>query len=165
MGSISIEGSSFSTDFGLCFLTLVLGLGWGCSCSSHISCCFLLRYSCFINSLLAFSSSFLILSSSAFLLELGEKRGFKHTKSMKKCRASLYHFYIPGGWHFRGCQYLASSLFSSLSASICCLRSRASSAFLCCFSRNAARFLANSSSAFCSSYRHLTTKLLDFYIF
>lgn len=83
MGSISIEGSSFSTDFGLCFLTLVLGLGWGCSCSSHISCCFLLRYSCFINSLLAFSSSFLILSSSAFLLELGEKRGFKHTISMK----------------------------------------------------------------------------------
>lgn len=78
MGSESTEGSSFSTDFGLCFLGLVLGLGWGCSCSSLISCCFLLRYSCFINSLLFFSSSFLSRSSSAFLLELNKKQGFKH---------------------------------------------------------------------------------------
>lgn len=47
--------------------------------------------------------------------------------------------------------YRASSLLSSTSASSCCLRTRASSALRCCFSRKAARFLASSSSAFCSS--------------
>lgn len=68
-GSVSVESSSFITDFGLCFLGLGLGLGLGCSCSSDNSCCFLFRYSCFISSRLIFSSSFLIRSSSAFLLE------------------------------------------------------------------------------------------------
>lgn len=47
--------------------------------------------------------------------------------------------------------YRASSLLSSTSASSCCLRTRASSALRCCFRRKAARFLASSSSAFCSS--------------
>lgn len=47
--------------------------------------------------------------------------------------------------------YLASSRFSSLSASSCCLRSRVSSALRCCLRRKAARRFAISSSAFSSS--------------
>lgn len=47
--------------------------------------------------------------------------------------------------------YLASSRLSSDSASSCCLRIRASSALRCCLRRNAALFLASSSSAFWSS--------------
>lgn len=54
---------------------------------------------------------------------------------------------------FSGNHYRASSLFCSTSASSCCFLSRASSALRCCFRRNAARFLASSSSAFCSSWK------------
>lgn len=60
---------------------------------------------------------------------------------------------VGAGGPGRGPGYRASSLLSSTSASSCCFLRRASSALRCCFRRKAARFLASSSSAFCSSYK------------
>lgn len=141
LGPESPLGSSRWTDLGRGFLGLALGFPR--PCSSRICCCFRRRYSCLMSSRRAFSSSLRIRSSSALRLAGGAAG-----------RPSA-----PGTRGRRGHQgparaattYRASSLLSSTSASSCCLRTRASSALRCCFRRKAARFLASSSSAFCSS--------------
>lgn len=64
----SLDDSSRKTDLGLCFCLGLGVLGLTRPCSSNISCCFLLRYSCLISSRRVFSSSLRRRSSSAFRL-------------------------------------------------------------------------------------------------
>lgn len=64
----SLEDSSLKTDLGRCFCLGLGVLGLTRPCSSNISCCFLLRYSCLISSRRVFSSSLRRRSSSAFRL-------------------------------------------------------------------------------------------------
>lgn len=101
-----------------------------------------------------FSTSLLFFFAYSVLLSFATEKqtqrltykNFPHLKEEKKYPFPHY--------------YRASSLFCSTSASSCCFRIRASSALRCCFKRNAARFFANSSSAFCSSCKiHKDRKL------
>lgn len=175
----SPRGSSRWTDLGRGFLGL--DLGFASPCSSRICCCLRRRYSCLMSSRRAFSSSFRIRSSSAFRLrEKRVRTALPRGTCWARGRPSPSHASrLPGPrWGFgtgprevrspsgrrgggdvtspspqarREPGYRASSRLSSTSASSCCLRTRASSALRCCFRRKAARFLASSSSAFCSS--------------
>ncbi len=120
---------------------LLRGRGLVMPCSSRSSCCFLRRYSCLISSLRDFSSSLRTRSSSAFCLTQWHQMYLQQP---------FYSIYLKTHWIDRY-WYLASSRLISDSASSCCLRIRVSSALRCSLRRNAALFLASSSSAFWSS--------------
>ncbi len=135
--------TSLWMDLGRGFLCLApAGRGLISVSMSFISfSCFLLRYSCLINSRRALSSSFFMRSSSAFSL-------LKKTDiAMRGMSVDL----VTDSWVG---YYLVSSFFCSSSASRCCFLCWLSTSLLSLFSRSVARFMAMLSSSFISSLQH-----------
>lgn len=91
----SLDDSSLRTDLGLCFCLGLGVLGLTRPCSSKISCCFLLRYSCLISSRRVFSSSLRRRSSSAFRLAQDKQRYVSPFSSQSSIDITASNRYRP----------------------------------------------------------------------